>query len=199
MTIRFHTVIPMVNAYSFDEKNSFSKKGIVIVSDYLKTMKKTVKVINVEDDPKSQSEDIDIIWVRKNQDIEVQIPIEVKTDNYTTGNFWLETFSNEKAGTPGCFVKSKAKYLFYYFPKWNKMYIIPLKKAQQWFAKNKDRFPESKTTTKDKAGAYTHTTVGKKVPIEVMTREVDGIKVVAGKLGNRSGPTPTSPSSLPSA
>lgn len=168
----------MVKSYTFNEKNDFSKKGIDIVCNYLKSLKKTIKINNVEDDPAYQKNDIDLVWVYKKEDKEIMISIEVKTDKYTTGNFWLETLSNEAIGTPGCFVKCKAKYLFYYFTKWDSMYIIPLKKAQPWFNENMNRFRESKTTTKDEKGEYRHTTVGRLVPIEIMMKEVEGIKLV---------------------
>jgi hypothetical protein len=167
----------MVKSYTFEEKNDFSKKGIDIVCKYLRSLKKTIDVKNVEDDPDYQKNDIDLVWVYKKGENKIMISVEVKTDNYATGNFWLETLSNEALGTPGCFVKSKAKYLFYYFTKWDSMYIIPLKKAVPWFKDNLDRFRESKTTT-NVNGKYKHTTVGRLVPIETMMKEVEGIKLV---------------------
>jgi len=168
----------MVNSYTFDEKNNFSKEGIKMVCAYLNSLKKTIKIKNVEDDPAYQKNDIDLVWIYEKEGNEIMISIEVKTDKYTTGNFWLETLSNEGLGTPGCFVKSKAKYLFYYFTKWDNMYIIPFKKAQKWFLENFNRFRESKTTTKDEKGDYRHTTVGRLVPIESMMKEIEGIKLV---------------------
>lgn len=167
----------MVKSYTFDEKNAFSKKGINIVCNYLKLLKKTVKIKNVEDDPKYQKNDIDLVWVYKKEDKEIMISVEVKTDKYTTGNFWFETLSNEALGTLGCFVKSKARFLFYYFIEWDSMYIIQLKKAQSWFNENMSRFKESKTTTNEK-GVYRHTTVGRLVPISIMMKEVKGVRLV---------------------
>jgi len=167
-----------MESYNFDERNEFSKKGIKAVYSYLNTLKKTIEIKNVEDDKAYQKNDIDLVWVYKKDNNNVMISIEVKADSYTTGNFWLETLSNESLGTMGCFVKSKAKFLFYYFTGWDSMYIIPLKEAQSWLLKNMDRFKESKTTTKDKNGNYQHTTVGRLVPISVMMKEVEGIKLV---------------------
>jgi len=167
----------MVKSYTFEEKNDFSKKGIDIVCKYLQKLDKTIDIKNVEDDPAYQKNDIDLVWVYKKEEDKIMISVEVKTDKYTTGNFWLETLSNEAMGTLGCFVKSKAKYLFYYFTKWDSMYIIPLKKAQPWFKENMNRFRESKTTT-NVDGKYKHTTVGRLVPIEVIMKEVEGIKLV---------------------
>jgi hypothetical protein len=168
----------MIKSYTFTEKNDFSKKGISVVCAYLSHLKKTILVKNVEDDPDYQKNDIDLVWVYKKEDKQLMISIEVKTDKYTTGNFWLEILSNEELGTPGCFLKSKAKYLFYYFTKWDSMYIMPLGVAKGWFLANLDRFKTSKTTTKDEKGNYRHTTVGKLVPINIMMKEVGGIKLI---------------------
>ena len=168
----------MIRSYTFDEKNKFSKEGINVVCSYLKSLKKTIEVKNVEDDKNYQKNDIDLVWIYKKENNNLMISIEVKTDKYSTGNFWLETLSNEDLKTPGCFVKSKAKYLFYYFTEWDSMYILPLKKTRQWFLENIDRFKENRTTTKDQSGKYKHTTVGRIVPIHIMMEEVKGIKLV---------------------
>lgn len=172
----------MVNAYTFEEKDSFSKQGIKAVYNYLNALNKTIKIINVEDDPRYQRQGIDLVWIYKKGRNKIKISIEVKTDKYTTGNFWLETLSNEEIGTQGCFIKSKAKYFFYYFPEWRNMYIMPLKKAQKWFLQNISRFRESKTTTKDQYGNHKHTTVGRLVPINIMMQEVEGIKLIKNIL-----------------
>ncbi len=164
-----------MKSYTFKEKNDFSKEGISAVCAYLSSLRKTVKINNVEDDKNYQKNGVDLVWVYKKNNKDIMISIEVKTDNYTTGNFWLETTSNERFDTPGCFVSSKAKYLFYYFTQWDKMYVIPLKKAVPWFVENMKRFRESKTSTKTEEGNYQHTTVGRLVPISAMLDEVSGI------------------------
>lgn len=178
----------LIKSYTFEEKNNFSKSGISVVYTYLLRLKKTISVKNVEDDPNYQKNDIDLVWIYVKNEKELMISIEVKTDKYTTGNFWLETLSNERLGTPGCFVKSKAKYLFYYFINWDSMYVIPLKVAKEWFNINYARFKESKTTTKDKYGNYQHTTVGRLVPIKTMIEEVGRIRLIKNisKLINSS-------------
>jgi hypothetical protein len=168
----------MVQAYTFTEKDDFSKKGIAVVTNYLKSLEQTVSVENVENDTRYQREDIDLIWKYRRGVDDIVNSIEVKTDRYTTGNFWLETGSNEEMQTTGCFVKSKADFFFYYFTKWDRLYIIPMQKAQAWFVTNMERFEESRTTTKDENGQHSHTTVGRKVPISVMRQEVKDIKVV---------------------
>lgn len=168
----------MVKSYTFDDKNKFSKEGISVVCTYLSSLKKTIQIKNVEDVKGYQINDIDLVWVYKKDKKDLMISVEVKTDKYTTGNFWFETVSNESLGTPGCFLKSKAKYLFYYFTQWDSIYIIPLKPAKLWFLENMKRFKESKTTTKDKDGNYVHTTVGRIVPISTMIEEVMGIRLV---------------------
>lgn len=168
----------LVKSYSFDEKNNYSKRGTAVVTRYLNSQKDTLRVENVENESKYQFMDIDLVWVYKKNGSEIVTYVEVKTDDYTTGNFWLETVSNEEKGTSGCFVKSKADLFFYYFPKWDRLYIMPMQKAQSWFTTNLQRFRESRTTTKDDFGAHQHTTVGRIVPIVVMLNEVKNIQVI---------------------
>jgi len=167
-----------MKSYTFDEKDEFSKNGIKSVCSYLNTLKKTIEIKNVEDDKEYQKNGIDLVWIYRKGKNNVMISIEVKTDKYITGNFWLETLSNERIGTLGCFVKCKARYLFYYFINWKNMYIIPMKKARPWFLENINRFKESKTSTKDINNNHQHITVGRLVPINIMMKEVEGIKLV---------------------
>lgn len=176
----------MVNSYTFNEKNDYSKKGIAVVVDYLKSLGRTVKVNNVEDNKEFQQKDVDLIWIYKSGLEEIISHVEVKTDRYKTGNFWLETTSNEELQTTGCFLKSKADLFFYYFSEWDRLYIIPMKQAQSWLMTNINRFRESKTTTKDENEKYQHTTVGRIVPIDIMRREVKDIKVIdnVSKINN---------------
>lgn len=175
----------MVRSYTFDEKNDFSKKGTLIITKYLESLKETISVENVEEDTAKQLDDIDLIWRVHAGNSEKVIPVEVKTDSYKTGNFWLETYSNYELQTLGCFLKTKAQYVYYYFIKWDRLYIIPMKQAIPWFMENLHRFWESKTTTKNERGVYTHTTVGRLVKIDIMMKEVKEIKVVddVSKLG----------------
>jgi len=168
----------MINYYSFDEKNKFSKRGIKIIEKYLSSLDKTLSIKNVEDDVNYQNIDIDLIWTFKKNNVNIVRFLEVKTDNYTTGNFWIETISNEKKGTIGCFLKSHADFFYYYFIKWDSVYIIPMKQAKKWFQKNMDNFSISKTKTKDNHNNYSHTTVGRIVPIKIMMENVQGIKLM---------------------
>lgn len=164
----------MVKSYTFNDKDEFSKIGTDLVCRYLKSIEETQRVENVESDPNYQRDDIDLLWTKGSE----IVPVEVKTDSYATGNFWLETISNEFLRTEGCFLKTKAKYLFYYFIKYDNLYIIPMEKARKWFLENMHRFKESRTTTKDENGEYTHTTVGRIVAITTMVSEVKEIELI---------------------
>lgn len=166
----------MTKAYYFHDKNEFSKKGIEVVTNLLKKDIQTIQVDNVESDPTYQKEDVDLIWKYKDHNNNIIVEkIEVKTDNYNTGNFWLETLSNKELKTQGCFLKSYAKNYYYYFTSTKELYIIPIKDARDWFEENYHRFRESETTTKTETGQYSHTTVGRIVPIAIMMSEVKSI------------------------
>jgi len=164
----------MTKAYNFKDQANSAKKGVDISCGYLKSLPCHVEIINVENNPEYQDKDIDLIWKYENAEKRLcECAIEVKTDSYTTGNFWLETISNDAKNTQGCFLKSKADYFFYYFEKLDILYIIPLKPAQKWLGLNLNRFRESKTSTKDKkTGTHLYHTIGRIVPIETLRKEL---------------------------
>lgn len=67
--------------------------------------------------------------------------IEVKTDTYFwSGNIFYEDISCIEKNTPGCFQKTKARWIFYYFIGDGTLYIIHVKKFRTWYEKNMHRF-----------------------------------------------------------
>ncbi|MEW5985621.1 MAG: hypothetical protein AB1791_03210, partial [Chloroflexota bacterium] len=77
----------------------------------------TVVVHNVEEEPAYQEFDVDLLWTVLDKGGRLRvIPLEIKGDRYhQTGNFFLETVSNEGRGTAGCFLYTRAEWLLYYF------------------------------------------------------------------------------------
>jgi hypothetical protein len=133
-------------------------------------------VRNVEDDKDYQTRDIDLLCTLEVRGNEKTVAIEVKGDTkaHETGNFFFETVSNAALGTQGCFLKSQADLLFYYLLRTDRLYIFPMKRMQDWFAKaqkqlsagSSTHFQRRKTHTVDSHGRYQHTTVGQCVDIE---------------------------------
>jgi hypothetical protein len=160
--------------YTFSSKNKYSKKGINLVTKYLESLDETLKVINLEEDKRFQDKDIDLLQIKK----DVAISIEVKTDDYKSGNFFFETTSNKELETLGCFLKSKAKYFYYYFIKYDTLFILPLKKCQKWFLDNIEEFKEISTSTIGNNGEYSHTTVGRIVEIKRICSEIKEIRKI---------------------
>jgi hypothetical protein len=135
----------------------------------------TIAVHNVEDNPVYQEYDVDLLWavVERSGRLRI-IPIEIKGDTYhQTGNFFFETISNESKGTPGCFLYTKAKWLFYYFVEAGVLYCLPMGQVRPWFYTYMERFEERKTSTP--VGNETYVTVGRLVPIQTVLEEVEGI------------------------
>jgi len=142
------------------------------IEAWLREWHGTVNVENVEGDPEYQAKDIDLLWATIVRDY----TIEIKADRWhETGNFFFETVSNKERGTPGCFLYTEADFLFYYFPGPRTLYILPMPRTRAWFLANIERFAEKETTTP--VGNEHYTTVGRVVPIEVVVRDVEGVKV----------------------
>ena len=146
------------------------------VTDFLLTsFPRTVAVHNVEADPAYQEYDIDLLWTVQTREGSLRVVlVEVKGDRYhRTGNFFFETVSNEGKQTQGCFLYTKADFLFYYFVEIGRLYVLPMEQVRPWFAANSHRFPERRTSTP--AGISHYITVGRLVPIHTATAENSGI------------------------
>ena len=143
------------------------------IENWLKGIAETRQIINVEDDPQYQIQDIDLIWQTQNREYK----IEIKGDRWhKTGNFFFETHSNRERNTPGCFIYTHADYIFYYFVVPKILYCLPVPETRDWFLSNLNRFKERSTTTPTRTGSYT--TVGRLVPIATLLKEVKGVKKV---------------------
>lgn len=149
------------------------------ITTYLESWPNTIEVINVENDKEFQKKDIDNIWRFMQDGKEVTWYIEVKGDTvYGPGNYFIETVSNAKKNTPGCFLYSEADYFFYYFLEVKQLHVIPLLPAREWFLKHQDEFEERKPNTDGNYGNHFYESKGSLVPRERMIREVKGIKVI---------------------
>lgn len=147
-----------------------AKLATADICAWLCSQPKTIKVVNVEDNPDYQHRDIDLIWVTQTGDILV----EVKGDRWNrTNNFFFETHSNLEKGTPGCFMYTEADWLFYYFINTRLLYKSPMPKTRDWFGITMNRFRERSTTTPVENSHYT--TVGRLVPITTVMLEVPGV------------------------
>lgn len=140
------------------------------------TWPQTVAVHNVEDNPVYQAHDVDLLWTVVGRSGRMRvIAIEIKGDRYhETGNFFFETVSNESKGTPGCFLYTSAKWLFYYFVDAGDLFCLPMTRIRPWFHHHMELFEERRTSTP--VGGETYVTVGRLVPIETVLQEISGVQ-----------------------
>jgi hypothetical protein len=157
---------------------SVARRAAADVTHFLLTFwPQTVAVHNVEDDSAYQEHDVDLLWAFIDSEDQLRIiPVEVKGDKYhKTGNFFFETVSNEGKGTTGCFLYTRAEWLFYYFVDSGALYCLPMHGVRPWFEQNMDRFKERRTSTPVANGTRRYITVGRLVPIQTVLEEVPGI------------------------
>lgn len=151
--------------------------GFRDVNLFLCAMPETIAVINVEKDKHFQRKDIDLIWVYKYKNSEYMKRVEIKADRYSqTGNYFIETVSNQTKDTKGCFLYTEADFLFYYFVDTKELNVIPMPLAKEWFLANQDRFIEKELSTLVGKGSYV--TKGRLVPKKTLNKEVKGVKVI---------------------
>ncbi|MEZ5334929.1 MAG: hypothetical protein R2741_06700 [Methanolobus sp.] len=160
------------------DTDSRGKAGTADIEKYLNRLPETIRVVNVEENEKYRAQDIDLIWLRKGDSGYHETLIEVKADyQEKTGNYFIETISNDKKDTPGCFMYTEANYVYYYFFNIKELHILPMPSSKEWFIANMDRFKEMRTSTRIN-GKIAYYTIGRLVPKEEMQKEVDGIQVL---------------------
>jgi hypothetical protein len=166
----------IIKQHSMQYTTNIARQAAVDVTHFLQSVwPQTVAVHNVEEDAAYQTHDVDLLWTLAEEQRLRVIPVEVKGDRYhRTGNFFFETVSNEGKGTPGCFLYTKAEWLFYYFLEIGTLYCLPMPATRLWFEANMERFREQRTSTPTRNGE-SYVTIGRLVPINVVLAEVAGV------------------------
>ena len=175
--------------------SAVARRAAADVTHFLEThWRQTVAVHNVEEDAAYQVHDVDLLWTVVGGNGRLRtIAVEVKGDRYhRTGNFFFETVSNASKNSPGCFLYTRATWLFYYFVEVGTLYCLPMLHVRPWFLHNQDRFREQRTSTP--VGEDSYVTVGCLVPIEVVLDEVPDV-LVYQKEGDVWRPFPPAPAS----
>lgn len=155
-----------LNEYDFNETSNIGNDGVIIIKKYLESLESTIVYEDVQNVKEFQKNDIDLRLLNRDNNI---ISIEVKTDRYyNTGNFFFETISNQQKNTPGCFLYTKADYIYYIFLPEKLLYIIPVKESREWFLDNINSFITRPTSTENK-----YITIGKLVPRNIIMMNVN--------------------------
>lgn len=163
----------MQNRARMEDRVPVADEAARDITTWLNVKEETRRVRNVEGDREFRKRDIDLVW----ETDKGEITIEIKGDTYhRTGNFFLETLSNQERNTPGCFMYTEADFVFYYFVTIKKLYILPMPETRDWFREHLGEFRERATETEIGNGEH-YTTVGRLVPIATLLANVPTIEV----------------------
>lgn len=147
-----------IKTYSFKDKNNATKTTEKLITTWYEDNGYIIK--DVSDDKIYQEKDIDLIAYRKD-DTTFQTKLEVKSDTYESTNYFAEVISNTNKDSLGCWLKTEADLLLYYFEKRQEVHVIPVKEAQQYVLDNYDRLKSVLVGTKAENGKVLYYTEGK--------------------------------------
>ena len=152
-----------INEDTFYNKKKIGDKGEYIVTKLLQD--KGYDVINVADKPEWQKADVDLLVYKDNKLIK---KIEVKTENagVYTGNFFVETKSNNKQGW---IFYTKADYLYVVIPN-TKVYVIYVDEFREWFKNVMHDCKIKKAATTGKNGEVLYNNYGRLIPLTVLDK-----------------------------
>lgn len=110
-----------------------------------------VEIIDVSDNPEYQECDIDFLLIKNGK----KHCVEIKTDSYTSGNMFYEEMSCKETHSLGCFRKTCANILLYYFPKMGIVYAFyNMNKFKEWYENTKDKYRHCNIANKRNGGLY---------------------------------------------
>lgn len=159
-----------VKTYSFKDKNNATKKTEELIATWYRDNGYTV--IDVSNDKEYQQKDIDLI-AYYNNDKTIQTKLEIKSDSYESTNYFAEVISNTSKNSLGCWLKTEADLLLYYFEKRHEVHVIPVKEAQQYVLDNYDRLKSVLVGTKADNGKVLYYTEGKLINKKVLQQAMD--------------------------
>ena len=125
------------NIYEFKNSLNIGNEGEAKVKIFLLSLNNVSSVQSVQNIKKYQDDDIDFIVTLKDFR---KFTIEVKTDTYKSGNLYYETKSCIEMNTPGCLEKTKADFIFYYFNKFDRLYILKTNLFRKWVQQEIHKF-----------------------------------------------------------
>jgi hypothetical protein len=154
------------------ESTKVADRATADITQWLQKSSRVISIQNVENDPKYQNIDVDLLVTTDRGESK----LEIKGDRYhKTGNFFFETHSNFENNTPGCFLYTQADWFCYYFVETRVLYLLPMPITRDWFLDNRDQFEERSTTTPIRGGGC-YTTVGRLVPIKMVLQKFPEVK-----------------------
>jgi len=75
--------------------------------------------------------------------------LEMKIEEFFTGNLFIEVWSNRKLATPGWFEKLQGDWLWYYFLNNDELYTVPVAALRRWAENNLRGYPLRQQTKRE--------------------------------------------------
>lgn len=173
----------MRKIYEFKKSLNVGEIGENIIEEYLNGLNNVKKVESVKDIKKYQQDDIDFIV---HLSTGKKLSVEVKSDSYKSGNLYYETKSCVEFDTLGCFEKTKADYIFYYFLNLNVLYIFKTTKFRSWVRQEikkhstnpkASRIQKKEVYNKTQNNRDVYTSQGYTIPLRYIESELSDTKI----------------------
>ena len=137
-------------SYDFGQQLEKGKKGEIkvakILINHLKNKGCDFQYEFVEHFKNNRTHECDLVLKDENGKL---TKIEVKSDDYTTGNIVLETISVVEKNKIGCIEASDSDCFAYDFVNYKKIYVIKTKLLKKFLVENLHRYRQHTTGTKD--------------------------------------------------
>lgn len=161
----------MAIIHEFQKSLKVGERGEEHILEYLRRSDAVTNIIDVRGSKTYQEVDIDFLTTLRDGK---EYGVEVKTDTYLSGNIYYETISSLESDSIGCFEKTKADFLFYYFLNAKQLYIFSMPEYRAWFQQKQPYFDYvgyQKRPINKGRGKSTYTSVGYAFPVSLLEDE----------------------------
>lgn len=157
--------------HNFSTSLSKGEMGEKLVYDYLKTQSNIQDIVDLRDDFLARDKDIDFRIIFNSGKEQT---VEIKTDFYKSANLFYEVYSSMETNSAGCFEKTEADRLMYYFYNMHILYIFDMPKFRYWVQQNRAEFEKrgyGKELKNSRYNGSTYTSYGLAIPRRLLEEE----------------------------
>lgn len=159
----------MRKVHRMAESLEVGKIGEETVANYFKNKNYVRRVHDMRGNGQFRKMDVDFALELSDGSIHW---LEVKTDQYShTGNIFVEDVSCIEMGTIGCIMKTKARFLGYFFVDTHELYLIHVERFREWYEKHKSSFRRCEITNARVVEGQVYHSIGHLVPRKLLEHQ----------------------------
>lgn len=163
----------MQSKFDFLEKKEVEGRGMEELKCFLRKSPTVLEIVDTSNIKDYWKMGVDLIIKYQKKENLIEVKVEQSSQ---TGNFYIETISNNTKRSQGWLYTTQSNYIYYYFLDTKELHVLHVEKFREWFNNNMNRFPAVSVKTHVGTGFYY--SIGKLVNRDLVKSELDIKKLI---------------------